>query len=122
MLDALASVGAREVVLEALTVNVPALGLYQRHFGFELRRRLVGFERRPGGKPIDPAHWEQALAATREPASWQLDHVVRAAREQADLTSVPAVVPERHAVAAMLAEEGFALAEMDQYELGRSLE
>jgi ribosomal protein S18 acetylase RimI-like enzyme len=82
VLDALAGAGAREVILEALTVNAPALALYEGELGFTRRRRLVGFAREPGGEPIAPSRWEEALAPGMEPDSWQLPRVVAGAREQ----------------------------------------
>lgn len=121
VLDALAQAGAREVILEALTVNAPALALYEEQLGFARRRHLVGFTREPGGEPIAPQQWEEALAPGEEPDSWQLTLAIAKVREQADLVSVPAVVPEHHAVAQMLRAAGFAEAPIDQYELGRSL-
>lgn len=121
LLEALTEAGAREVVLEALTTNTAALALYERRLGFERRRRLIGFERPAAGEPIDDARWEQALAAGGEPDSWQLARVVRRARAQRELVSVPAVVPERHAIAAMLSEAGFVPGPIAQYELGRSV-
>ncbi len=119
LLDSLGRAGARKVILEALTVNKPALALYQERLRFTRRRRLIGFTRPVGGEPIDQARWESALSDGGEPDSWQLQNVVRAARSQADLIAVPAVVPERHAVAQLLREEGFAEARIDQYELER---
>ncbi len=121
VLAALAAAGAREVVLEALSVNAPALALYEGDLGFARRRRLVGFTRAPGGDPIPASSWEQALAAGGEPDSWQLRRAVSDAREQADLVSVPAVVPERHPVAQLLRDAGFEEAAIDQYELARPL-
>lgn len=72
-------------------------------------------------RPIAASDWDRALAAGGEPCSWQLRRVVTAASEQADLVTVPAVVPERHAVAELLEDAGFERAAIDQYELGRSL-
>jgi GNAT superfamily N-acetyltransferase len=121
VLDSLRSIGARRVVLEALTVNAPGLALYERRLGFARRRRLIGFTRPPGREPIDAARWEEALSRADEPDSWQLVRVVQAVRSQADPVSVPAVVPERHSVAALLRAAGFAEADIDQYELARAL-
>jgi GNAT superfamily N-acetyltransferase len=120
-LNSLSRAGARRVILEALTVNRPALALYQERLRFTCRRRLVGFIRRQGSKPIAPSRWEDALSQRGEPDSWQLARAVRAARSQIDLSSVPAVIPERHPVAGLLREEGFSAAAIDQYELERRL-
>jgi GNAT superfamily N-acetyltransferase len=121
VLDSLRGAGADRVVLEALTVNTPALTLYERRLGFTRLRRLVGFTRPSGGEPIPPVAWEQALASGDEPDSWQLAHVVARARCAFDPVFVPAVVPERHPVAQLLRDAGFAESEIDQYELGRSV-
>jgi ribosomal protein S18 acetylase RimI-like enzyme len=122
VLASLKDAGAREVVLEALTVNAPALALYEGPLGFTRRRRLVGFVRSEGGRPISPAQWDQVLSVSGgEPDSWQLRQVIRAVREQDDVRSVPPVVPERHAIADLLRDAGFQHHEVAQYELGRSL-
>ncbi|MGH2909192.1 MAG: GNAT family N-acetyltransferase [Solirubrobacteraceae bacterium] len=121
LLAGLAGAGARDVVLEALTVNAPALALYEGPLGFDRRRRLVGFTRACGGPSIASERWDEALAAGGEPDSWQLRRVVRRSRETSDLVSVPPVVPERHPVADLLRKAGFEHAEIAQYELGRPL-
>lgn len=121
VLDSLRRAGAGRVMLEALTVNKPALALYEQRLQFMRRRRLVGFTRAAGSKPIDQPDWDDALADPGEPDSWQLAAVVRGARSQPDLVSVPAVVPEHHAVAHLLRREGFTEAQIDQYELERAL-
>ncbi len=121
LLDSLGRAGVRSVILEALTVNKPALALYEERLRFTRRRRLIGFTRPAGSKPIDQARWNAALSHPGEPDSWQLVPVVRAARSQVDLISVPAVIPERHPVAQLLREEGFSEADIDQYELERRL-
>jgi ribosomal protein S18 acetylase RimI-like enzyme len=121
VLDALRRAGADRVVLEALTVNRGALALYEGRLGFKRLRRLVGFTRAAGGEPIPPLAWEQALGSGDEPDSWQLAHVVARARRAADPVFVPAVVPERHPIARLLRDAGFAEAEIDQYELARSV-
>lgn len=121
LLGSLSRAGASRVILEALTINQPALRLYEAGLGFRRRRRLVGFERRPGGPPIEPSAWDRALTADGEPSSWQLAAVVRIARRQSDLVFVPAVVPEQHPVARLLADAGFAEAQVDQFELERAL-
>ena len=121
VLDALCRRGAREVVLEALTVNAPALALYEQHLHFTRQRRLVGFTRPPGGPPISQRQWAQAAARGEEPDSWQLARVVQGARAQADLTTVPAVIPEHHPIARMLEDAGLRHASIEQYELNRSM-
>jgi GNAT superfamily N-acetyltransferase len=121
VVSSLRSAGARSVVLEALTVNKPALTLYEQRLRFTRRRRLIGFSRPAGSKPIGQARWDDALSQRGEPDSWQLARVVSAARSQVDLTSVPAVIPERHPVARLLQDEGFSEAPIDQYELERRL-
>ena len=121
LLASLSLAGARRVILEALTSNKAALALYQERLRFTCRRRLIGFARPVGNKPIEQSRWENALSHPSEPDSWQLARVVRAARSQVDLTSVPAVIPERHPVAQLLREEGFTEAPIDQYELERRL-
>jgi ribosomal protein S18 acetylase RimI-like enzyme len=121
VLAALMRAGAREAVLEALTANAPALALYEGPLEFTRRRRLVGFVRADGSRLIGPEQWDEALSASGEPDSWQLRRVVRAVRDQGHVDSVPAVVPERHAIADLLRDAGFRDAEVAQYELGRSL-
>ena len=121
VVGSLRSAGARSVILEALTVNKPALALYEERLRFTRRRRLIGFTRPAGSKPIDQPRWDEALSQRGEPDSWQLARVVRAARSELDLTWVPAVIPERHPVARLLQDEGFSEALIDQYELERRL-
>ena len=99
LLEAFAEAGAREVILEALTVNEPAISLYEG-LGFYVRRRLIGFDRL-AGRRVDhgDAVGRGARRRTSSPASWQLGRVLATARRQADPVRVPAVVPERHPVA-----------------------
>jgi ribosomal protein S18 acetylase RimI-like enzyme len=119
LLAALARAGATDVVLEALTVNAPALALYEGRLGFARRRRLVGFGRAAGGPAIAAQAWDEALRAGWEADSWQLAAVARRAREREDLVSVPAVVPEQHPVAGLLRDAGFRETAIAQYELRR---
>jgi ribosomal protein S18 acetylase RimI-like enzyme len=121
LLAALRLAGAREVVLEALTTNAPALALYEGPLGFTRRRRLVGFTRAASARPITPGQWETALSGSPEPDSWQLSRVGSILRSQENPLSVPPVVPERHALASLLRESGFEEAKIAQHELGRSL-
>lgn len=125
LLAALHRAGATDVVLEALTINAPALSLYEDRLGFVRRRRLVGFARPPGGPAVPDDGWRAALhEAGRpggEPPSWQLPRLVARARATVDLVSVPAVVPEHHPVADLLRGSGFVETEIDQYELARPL-
>jgi ribosomal protein S18 acetylase RimI-like enzyme len=120
LLAAFGDAGASEVILEVLTVNEPAIALYEG-LGFSRRRRLVGFDRSPGGGPITAARWDEPLADGSEPPSWQLDRVIASARGQVDLVRVPAVVPEHHPVARLLLGSGFERAPIEQFEMERPL-
>ena len=118
-LGSLRAAGAERVILEALTINTPALALYEGHLGFARTRRLIGFTRAGGGTPVEQTAWEAAMAAGAEMESWQLPRVIESARSQTDLVELPPVVPEEHPVAELLRVEGFIESQVDQYELAR---
>lgn len=66
-LAGLTAAGAGPVTLEALTVNVPAIRLYER-YGFERRRRLLGFSlAQPPGRG-----WRSLLGSRLQPLPSQL--------------------------------------------------
>ena len=74
LLDQARLAGAREMVLEVITQNEPAIALYEK-LGFRKTRELdvLTLERAEGGSAdeIDPAEARRVIAGEREP--WQRD-------------------------------------------------